>query len=979
MSSKIKTNEIQFKGNTFKYKTIKDLAKKLNVTQKTANDFKRGGFGQLIIRDTDGNFGRIEPAKKEVTEVLEDFGIKKITNKDLTTGTTLTRGKKGKKRDITIGGMKLTGNKTIQNALIRVRYTIAISDDVSERRLNISYKGPISGISDEIGKQLGKVEEQIAGTAGGGKAENGIGIDITDVSVDVVSQTTGQSFEYDQDKFTLKKMKPIDISNIYDVDVNSGLGCVNRMFRNHTTLKPSFGDSVTRKELSKYCDNKIRLVVYSISGSKLYDNKHDSKKKLSFIDYQGHCYPLLNGKLSRKQTKDIEKIKYCVCDDEIADILEKGKYPYEIRLGNDKKNKILSFVCDGVKYITNDKHKKIKDIITKMAFEKVVIPDNAKTSFIFECIQNNKEKTKDTQSFFPFTYTKSPFNYVNEKKFKRDDIETIDKNKAYSCALKHLKFISSCDYRNAKITKNPTEIIEHNLYIAEPVKSNSVSRNLLIKERGVYSGEHIIYCLDEGIPLRIYEEIDCQRHENGYTDIINMLYRKLDNDDFKECMNISIGKMCQDEDVQNVTNIVGIFDTEEIRCYEGHKIKIDDTYSILMDKCEDVSINYIYNRKPVNIQIKDACNREMYRKIKEMKIEDKNIVQIKTDSISYIGNLPENLDENNIDGWKESDYTKMKCDNQVSNYNPKTFYIDNNSDNKIYNCNAGWGKTTTIKDELIKDMTDYIILTPSHKTMKVYKENKINCDVVQTYVFKNELPTEKNIIIDEIGLFNKESNDVIFKCHLAGKNLIAYGDFDQLMPVGKNGKGDYYNSDQYINMLFSEKIETFINHRNHFTKDYYKSLINEDIDFIEEVRKHGKDKFEDAEMVFCFRNDIVDKYNKLVMKKLKLKDGCIGLKVICKTNALKHKGIYNGFTFTITDNKDGKITLDDKYIITKKQYEHIAKEGERDFFKPNYASTLYGVQGEGYKSYYYAEEDYRFLTTGRMAYTVISRLKTKCI
>ena len=60
------------------------------------------------------------------------------------------------------------------------------------------------------------------------------------------------------------------------------------------------------------------------------------------------------------------------------------------------------------------------------------------------------------------------------------------------------------------------------------------------------------------------------------------------------------------------------------------------------------------------------------------------------------------------------------------------------------------------------------------------------------------------------------------------------------------------------------------------------------------------------------------------------------------------------------------------------QIEFINEDMLNKNFDYGYCRTLYSVEGESLKSFYFCEEDLNnFFITGRMAYTLISRLKTK--
>ena len=72
---------------------------------------------------------------------------------------------------------------------------------------------------------------------------------------------------------------------------------------------------------------------------------------------------------------------------------------------------------------------------------------------------------------------------------------------------------------------------------------------------------------------------------------------------------------------------------------------------------------------------------------------------------------------------------------------------------------------------------NYIVLTPSHKSLEPYRKLNINCDVVQTYEFSGKIPSEDYIIVDEIGMFTTKGHNVLFKLFLSNKSYEFYQRF----------------------------------------------------------------------------------------------------------------------------------------------------------------------------------------------------------
>ena len=97
--------------------------------------------------------------------------------------------------------------------------------------------------------------------------------------------------------------------------------------------------------------------------------------------------------------------------------------------------------------------------------------------------------------------------------------------------------------------------------------------------------------------------------------------------------------------------------------------------------------------------------------------------------------------------------------------------------------------------------------------------------------------------------------------------------------------------------------------------------------------------------------------------------GDIGCRVVCKTNDLKDKNIYNNFYYTIKEKDDYDIVLYDG----TDDYEIDLDELKRNF-ELGYCRTLYNIQGESIISFYFPIEDIDYID-GRALYTLISRIK----
>jgi hypothetical protein len=170
--------------------------------------------------------------------------------------------------------------------------------------------------------------------------------------------------------------------------------------------------------------------------------------------------------------------------------------------------------------------------------------------------------------------------------------------------------------------------------------------------------------------------------------------------------------------------------------------------------------------------------------------------------------------------------------------------------------------------------------------------------------------------------------------------------------------------------MFNTRKNMNTNYRNNFTKDYYDSLINGSVDIKAEIKKHRCKNIHDADIILCRTNKECDELNNQFMELNDIEFGSQGCKIICNSNDLRHKNIYNSFTYDILNVKGDNIKLDDETEISTDQ--------SKKYFKPAYAITFYKSQGQEYRSFYVPDSSIKNMTE-REAYTIISRLKQDII
>ena len=442
-------------------------------------------------------------------------------------------------------------------------------------------------------------------------------------------------------------------------------------------------------------------------------------------------------------------------------------------------------------------------------------------------------------------------------------------------------------------------------------------------------------------------------------------------------MNITIGKMEQYDCDRRINVFDKILGNEEYETFTGHTEKLNDNYHI---GYKEKVINNIINKKPINIQIKDKSRLVVYEMMKKLNIDDKkDLLQIKTDAITF---KPSNDNykkyiNKNISGWKLEKYKAIK-----ENYPCKlttSFLLTAPDDDESFLGEqlAGGGKTYTIMNDIVPNLKkSYIILSPSHVSISEYRNKGYNCNVIQKYLYKKIIPTEDIIIVDEIGMIGNAGWNILYMAKLLGKTIIAYGDFKQLKPVGAER---LFNKEHWLNLMFKTIDTKWTNRRNNFTEEYYSDLYNEKINISKEVKKHSTNTPEEAEYILCYRSSDKDgklstknKYNKLICDKKGIKNKTdVNALIMCKTNDLRDKEIYNNYVFKVVESNKDNVKL---FNVDFKDYVELSKEEINKHFDYAYARTLYNIQGQTINSYYWAEED-DFWLDGRSAYTIISRLR----
>jgi len=506
------------------------------------------------------------------------------------------------------------------------------------------------------------------------------------------------------------------------------------------------------------------------------------------------------------------------------------------------------------------------------------------------------------------------------------------------------------------------------------------------------------------VDFKIIEYVETKRHQNYYKQMIIDIYEKVEDQKIaKSIINIFIGKMERYNNVNEYIKASKIVNQEEMKTYKGNYQKIGringKEYFICL---ETDKVANVTNKKPIAIQIKDQARLTLFEFMKNNNIANEDVLQVKTDSITFkkTNDIYKKYLSSDLDGWKLENYKELISSRQYNkpelqlNYKNRILKkYENKCPYKSVSMICGYagnGKTHFVKSVLLKkikdDQEDYLILTPSHDSSNEYRKDKLNCKVIQGFSYAGKIPNERHIIIDEIGMVSSSDWLIIIKCILLGKYVYCFGDFNQLPPVKSK-----CITENFINSLFDNIVWFGENYRNNFSTDYYKKLIEtEDQTFLKnEIKKVCEDRWSKDCMVVSYTNKKRHEFNKAICDKLDIpyikvedEDGNLkkirihpdvpmGTKIICNSNVLGGKKIYNKFVYTIKDKVGDFFEIDSGTSTHKVSYKSITS-----YFDYTYCRTLYSIQGKSIEKINFID-NYHWISDNQRAYTFISRKKEK--
>lgn len=1063
----IKKKELQYNGKKISYDIFKvnnrykltdesydQIRSKLgiNLDNKDINKYLKGNT-KLYVKEGDETF--LLDLKDNYVDFLKDYKIKtkkgKITKQSVPEKSLikLAQGKPGegiKKKGYKISNQPFYDNNSKIRVIVEIlgksseEYDSAedystFEEAYNDLEINADRYGntiirkmyTFIGDGDDDDEVKEKIEQRInlyfSGTKGkfGPIKFNGEPMYKWNI-IDMYDQKMKEGDEYLND--TRKHYKLEEWSSIIKLDDEKSNCVISYIKQTIPQYLKDFQEIKTDKGIkfeeieNKMKEKNISYVFYDVNGDILskYDKGLDAF--VSAVIYNNHIYPIRNNKLIKRKMKNNSIIKKNNIDDELKAILDEKiippistiKYKFDkINLDTNKVQlTIHEFSHDNIKYIKKSNHEHYYALLEKILESEISIVknNNISESDFINILDKHFSMNVSTKSYIPNirSYKRIPFMYKNTSLIKGKKIHTEDKNKCYSYCLQQLPFLIKHDYRYHKVHKyNNEEIIDHYLYLIKP---NNYS--LLFPDNGLYPGYTIKNLLDN---ITILEVLECDKIHNYFIDMIRQMYENIPEKEFKILVNKMIGKFeCEPEEYSRY-DIKTIIPKSKKNTQEGLYTEFGD-HLIFFREITD--IKNVMSRLPISLQIKDYSRMLLIQRIQKLNLSNEDIIQINTDSISYINKLPlkdDEYDTKSLSGWKKAEYkeigeqqynesilpsllkiknsiikTRKVIKKETTNLNEnKSVLTDNKSfKRKLYDQYAGSGKTTSIFEliNIIKNEEQtYILLTPTHETLQECrimakdKNIEINCDIIHRYIYNSKtgeeaIPKEDIIIIDEIGLLDELGQNFLLKIYLARKTFICFGDFNQLST--DNNK---YNSEHFINMMYDKINTTYINYRNNFSQQFYNLLISNQFDNVGHVNKYSTKAPEEAELILAYHNEVVDKYNKLMLTKLNQrfdkKEITPGIKLVCVNNKLSNKNIFNGRKLEVKKVKGNTYYLSDNVSLDKKEI--------LGSFKPAYAMTVHKAQGKTLESYYWCKEDNNMLRDeeigGRLAYTVISRLR----
>lgn len=481
-----------------------------------------------------------------------------------------------------------------------------------------------------------------------------------------------------------------------------------------------------------------------------------------------------------------------------------------------------------------------------------------------------------------------------EGKYERYELNTIDKNKCYLNRMMTLKYIpvikagnttlpfylntlnnSKCTLSD-KMSEVSKKINKYNFYFVSYVGKKDLYDYFKI---GICSGFRLHHFKEEIAKgyIKIDHYIVPTLVENPYAGLLEDMIDLIDDDMtiIKNLINKFIGK-CQlfKSDGEYTDLKLDRFFTSKEEAPGNHVIIHDNLFATY--KKITRSKRFSKSMLPLAHYVVDGAINMVIDKLEELTKEGhiKRIVKFKTDSITYCGTLPDDLDKNDIAGWKEEEPSMCKRVVSRRTLNNKRIKLNEigtytNTDGKtvdmspeakekavkdaIINGNilsdnyAGVGKTYYIMNTVIPAIKKHnkdakiLVCAVQHTTLAEYRnafnqhdtknmkstnnaESGVEIATLALLQIKQHLFKQADyIIIDEVGLLTNIYWEFIWSKITWRQHIHAFGDRKQLKPV-------YHDISPLDNVnirnIFDCHLTLKTNYRNNYTNKEYDAMIN---------------------------------------------------------------------------------------------------------------------------------------------------------
>jgi hypothetical protein len=597
---------------------IQKIADRLKVSTAEVESLKENRTRYIINQNT-GDVTKIDIAKSPL--LLREFGIKKINNK-LITGGEIKKGMIVSKDPIPLNipitgtlyakfkiEYRSSGNTFSKDIYHDINNEILVDTDTVHTIMLDSFYLQNSTIRD--------LEEQ----------------DIVIVTMPEVKFITRNNIELSFNNMVLRGVA-LNLCNLYgeSVDLNNSddNNCVkNYMVKSYSKIsktKKLPDDGITPEQIKSFCEEyKIKMVLFDIDKNVICqhtpETKNKSYKNFVGIAYNNHFYPVANKELNRMVK--VEPKQFVYSDNlqiKLIEILNDRQYPNNLELYQDE---LTSIQLNETVFHSNIDYDTCSSILSKLGIgDKMTFFTNKQN--VSKTIEKLFLKSS-VDSYFPYNSGEGGYSFLNENFDDTKSTITIDHNKHYSDALRRLTNLIKIDIKTAVHVYNPTELKDGFFYIAKPRFSN-----LLMPITGFYSYEFLKYCQKEGLEFELVEAISCSYTENYYTEMINTLYEKLSNEDFKFVVNCMIGQMEKKADEKTVMKFIKIANEDETKTTDKYVRRINKEYNIIYD-IQKVANKNILNKVPIRVQALCEARKIVYEKLKALKLGRDDIKQIRTD------------------------------------------------------------------------------------------------------------------------------------------------------------------------------------------------------------------------------------------------------------------------------------------------------------------------------------------------------------